>query len=74
MARYLQSPYRLVQQPAELQLELQLPFWVHPSEDVHVSIGARTLTVAVDGVLRLQRTYWWDEAQATRMGDSYKVR
>lgn len=74
MARHLQSPYRLVQLPAEVQLELQVPFWVQPTEDVKVDIGQRGLAVEVDGVMRLHRTFSWDEAQAAKQGSSYKVR
>jgi hypothetical protein len=36
-ARCLVSPYRLLQLPHELQLELRLPFWVVPEEDLQVS-------------------------------------
>lgn len=73
MARHLQSPYRLVQLPSEVHLELPVPFWVHPAEDVQVDIGTRGLTVVVDGVLKLQRTYYLDEVQATKQGSSFKV-
>lgn len=35
-ARCLQSPYRLLQLPHEVQLEMPLPFWVVPEEDLQV--------------------------------------
>jgi len=73
MARHLQSPYRLVQLPSEVHLELPMPFWVHPAEDVQVDIGTRELTMVVDGVLKLQRTYYRDEVQAAKHGSSFKV-
>eukprot|EP00879_Flechtneria_rotunda_P012256 GHRR01012801.1.p1 GENE.GHRR01012801.1~~GHRR01012801.1.p1 ORF type:complete len:589 (+),score=229.63 GHRR01012801.1:1517-3283(+) len=72
-ARCLQSPYNLLQLPHEVQLQLPLPFWVDAREDVEVAVQERSLCVAVDGVMQLQRTYWWDEAQAARRGPEYKV-
>jgi hypothetical protein len=73
LARHLQPPYRLVQLPNEVQLEFTVPFWVHPTEDVRVDVGQRQLTVEVDGVLLLHRTYFWDSAQAAKQADTYKV-
>jgi hypothetical protein len=35
-ARCLASPYSLLQLPHEAQLELPLPFWVVPEEDLQV--------------------------------------
>jgi hypothetical protein len=55
--------------PAEVQLELSLPFWVHPIEDVKVVIGCRHLTVEVDGYMRLTRTYYCSTTQKQRQGD-----
>ncbi|KAF6254987.1 hypothetical protein COO60DRAFT_1641921 [Scenedesmus sp. NREL 46B-D3] len=57
-ARCLTCPYSLLQLPHEVQLELPLPFWVVPEEDLQVHIGERGVSIAVDGLLRLQRTYW----------------
>lgn len=63
MARHLQAPYRLVQMPSEVHLEVPLPFWVHPTEDVKVVIGPRQLTVDIDGFMRLNRTYYFPHKQ-----------
>jgi hypothetical protein len=35
-ARCLPRPYSLLQQPSEVTLELPLPFWVMPEEDLQV--------------------------------------
>jgi hypothetical protein len=50
-----------------------VPFWVHPTEDVQVEVGQQQLTVEVDGVMVLRRTYFWDAAQAAKQGETYKV-
>ena len=73
LARHMQSPYCLLQLPSEIQLELPVPFWVHPTEDVTVNIGEQQLTVEVDGVMRLQRTYYQPNPDAARRGGG-KVR
>ncbi|WIA19449.1 hypothetical protein OEZ85_004064 [Tetradesmus obliquus] len=56
--RCLVPPYRLLQLGGEVVLELPLPFWVLPEEDLQVHIGESSIGIAVDGLLKLQRTYW----------------
>jgi hypothetical protein len=74
MARCLQSPYRLLQLPGEVQVELPLPFWVDPAEDLAVTISDASLTVTVDGVMTLRRVYYRNAAQEAKQGPgSYKV-
>ena len=40
---------------------------------VQVTITSRGLQVVVDGLLNLQRTFWWDQQQAARRGSDYQV-
>lgn len=72
-ARCLQSPYSLLQLPCEVQIELPLPFWVVPEEDLEVTVNDKGVTVIVDGVMQLRRGYWRHEGQAAKLGSNYKV-
>lgn len=72
--RCLQAPYSLLQLPHEVQIELPLPFWVVPEEDLEVTVNDTEVTVVVDGVMQLKRQYWQNEELATRQGSGYKVR
>ncbi|WIA39722.1 hypothetical protein OEZ86_005784 [Tetradesmus obliquus] len=56
--RCLVPPYRLLQLGGEVVLELPLPFWVLPEEDLQVHIRESSISIAVDGLLKLQRTCW----------------
>eukprot|EP00775_Hariotina_reticulata_P011937 gene11937-12080_t len=71
-SRCLCSPYSLLQLPHEVQLEMPLPYWVEPAEDIQVSIGRSTLQVSVDGWLALKRTFWRNQEQSMRLLDAHK--
>ncbi|KAI8472213.1 MAG: hypothetical protein J3K34DRAFT_519969 [Monoraphidium minutum] len=65
-ARCVPPPYALSSSASEAALDLPLPRWVVPSEDVAVQITGRDLRVAVDGAPggALLRTFWRPEGGA----------
>lgn len=69
-ARCLKSPYSVLQLPHEVHIELPLPFWVLPEEDLEVTINDMGVTVVVDGVMQLQRQYWRAGSQDAKVSQS----
>ncbi len=62
-ARCLEPPYTLSLSPSEATLELPLPRWIVPSEDLTVQISDLDLKIEVDGwpspgAGRLVRRFW----------------
>jgi hypothetical protein len=53
-------PYSLAVAGAEAALELPLPRWVLPSEDLRVEISQERLTISLDGAPGgpIERTFW----------------
>jgi hypothetical protein len=59
-ARCLVPPYKLTLSQSEAALELPLPRWIVPSEDVAVQITRSSIVINVDGAPggKLVRTFW----------------
>ncbi|KAL3154051.1 hypothetical protein ABBQ32_013597 [Trebouxia sp. C0010 RCD-2024] len=61
-ARCMQPLYTLTESQNDVQLEMQVPFWIDGS-DVHIAIGEQQLHVAVRNTICFSRTYWMSSEQ-----------